>query len=132
VLELLATYKADLELLADGISCAHSVTGFNWTKCLLFLKEAGANLNILSSKGRTLTFSAVVTSATDSLRLLLELGVEVDIRDSRGETTLHIAIEMREIECVILLLRHGASVESSTECYKGNRINIITLLILYN
>ena len=81
---------------------------------------AGASLDVVLSRGRTLLMEAARGGRVDLMETLLDKGADVGDRDGDGRTALLCACSAGHVEGVKLLLAAGAGV--STECNGGHHL----------
>ena len=80
---------------------------FRTASLLRALLDAGANVDVQDSNGRTPLFMAS-EGHIDSVRVLLEAGANANLQDKKGVTPLHVAALLGEPEVVRMLLDAGA------------------------
>ena len=82
-------------------------------KCVNFLINAGADVNMSSREGCTALSEATSCNSEESVRALLKAGADVNTTISDGSTILIKAAEHDNDKCVKLLLESGADVNTT-------------------
>ncbi|OAF69856.1 hypothetical protein A3Q56_02387 [Intoshia linei] len=104
-----------------------------------FLLKAGADVNILTKRSRTVMHLAVIDNDEKMVRILLRYCVLIDKPDGDGHTPLMKAVLNKNFELMQLLIQNGAKVVStgdfketplSIAAYKGYT-DVVKFLLMY-
>ena len=101
-------------------------TGRNQIGCIVRLISAGADVNQVTTGGKSALMLAAQKGAPESVRLLLNARCSVDLVDIHGCTALHRASTAHCVESVSLLIAAGAS---ATRRSTGGRTSLHYLTI---
>jgi len=91
-----------------GESAMHIVVKRRDVAWINFLSNAGADMNIRDSDGRTPLIIAAQIGFLDGARVLLYHGADVNADDSKGQTPLIMAVQAHDLPMVRLLVENGA------------------------
>ncbi|QPK62532.1 ankyrin repeat domain-containing protein [Methylomonas sp. LL1] len=117
----------------------HYASRRNYTKCIDYLIDKGANPNALNRHGQSAIFFAAKSDAWQSIDLLASRGADVDLRDKVDKkfwSPIFYAICKSHAECVSALIKHGAYVNlvdsdgSTPIFYAFHDIQLVSLLVM--
>ena len=90
----------------------HHAAGWGHPAAVEILIEAGADLNMIDSRGATPLGTACFEGQTTVLMLLINAGADVNLTGDTGETPLHIAAGKGREACAALLVQAGADLNA--------------------
>ncbi len=111
----------------------------NYTKCIDYLIDNGANPNALNRQGQSPIFFAATSGAWQSIELLASKCADVNLRDNRDKklwSPIFYAISKSHVGCVAELIKHGADVNHvdggglTLIFYAFHDIQLISLLVM--
>jgi len=82
---------------------------------IAFLVEHGADVNYLSTDGRTILMLAANANSPKSTKYLIEHGADVNKADDEGQTALHRAVKAQHFEFARMLIEAGADINAKTK-----------------
>jgi ankyrin repeat protein len=88
----------------DGDSALQQAAIGNHAKCLHFLAELGANVNMQNKRGRVAIHNSALQGAKNCVEILLAHGAQVNIVDKHNRTPLMFACSGKSLETAELLL----------------------------
>ena len=98
----------------DGTNALLRACRTGQSESVLFLLEAGVDVNIVNFDGNTSLHVAVYGNCNkQTLQQMIEKGVSVNALNKRGETALVLACELAQVELVRVLLEKGANPDIS-------------------
>lgn len=116
LLQLLDLSNPDLRL-SSGNCLLHTCAKRGFYKCILFLIDKGANVNVKNKLGKTpllLSFihhySVELDNSKKCINLLLDAGADVNIKDEYGETPLSRAIAYGDDDSTKLFILNGGDI----------------------
>lgn len=114
VIKLLLDYKADVHAKGSG---TNTVIGAacGWNPNIEFIKvliEAGGQINLPNSIGRTPVMFAALRNTPEVMLYLIDNGADLEHADDYGETPLSIAALTNEPGVAMALINAGAWIES--------------------
>ena len=84
--------------------------GLEWSsRCLRWLKEQGAEVNVKTDNGRTPMHLAAEGGHLDVMQWLNAEGLEINVKDNGGNTPLTLAIESGRTQVIEWLRENGAT-----------------------
>ncbi|GCE19233.1 sigma-70 family RNA polymerase sigma factor [Dictyobacter kobayashii] len=89
------------------------------TQLVIFLLDAGANINSKGYYGLSPLLEAVRSEQVELVEILLKRGAQIDAATSVGLTALHYAVISNNLSLTGLLLAHGASPDGNTHSPKS-------------
>lgn len=97
----------------DRNTALHYAARRNYTKCIDYLIDQGANPNTLNRQGQSPIFFAAKSGAWHSIELLANRSADVNLRDIKDKklwSPIFHAISKSHVGCVAELIKHGADV----------------------
>lgn len=82
---------------------------------IAFLVEHGADVNYLSTDGRTILMLAASANSPKSAQYLIEHGADVNKADEDGRTALHRAVKAQHLDLARMLIEAGADIDAKTK-----------------
>ena len=76
--------------------------------------EAGANIDVKDTDGRTALHIAVGSNNTKAIMALGEAGIDLEVRDKYGETALYRAVAWNRLEMIKMLKNLGSDLEAKS------------------
>ena len=93
----------------DGTNALLRACNTGQSESVLFLLQAGADVNIVKLDGKTILYHAVHGKCSkEALQKIIQSGVSVDAANNKGETALICACYTAQAEAVKCLLENGA------------------------
>ena len=105
------------ELYWDKSTLLHNAVENQHIKTVKILLEAGADMNLCDTWGRTPLHIAAARGDTEMVKLLLEAGADLNYRNNKGETAIFSAAECHSTtETITLLADAGADINAQDNC----------------
>ncbi len=123
----------------DRNTALHYAARRNYTKCIDYLIDKGANPNTLNRQGQSPIFLAAKSGAWQSIESLADRGADVNLRDivdKKQWSPIFYAISKSNVGCVVELIKHGADVNLVDGAgltpifYVFHDIQLVSLLVM--